>query len=219
MPPDLRLIQPYTMMPAARLKALASLVQGCPGVLVQCGVYNGGSAALMAACMPADEVWLFDSFQGLPEPGPEDGGKAHRKFHEIPRGQWCRGNILAVREVFNLVSPEPPLHIISGWLQDTLSASGCPIPDVLHVDVDFYEATLLALQRFVPSMLPGALIIVDDYGHWRGAKLACDQFFNRPGQGFDDIPGDPTRYWFKECQWPRLGRSHECADGLLVPLS
>jgi len=196
----LEIIQPYTMMPAARLEALAALVQRAPatGDIVQCGVWNGGSAALMAqTVLPPRTVWLFDSFQGLPAPGPKDGAKAQRKFDRVGPG-WCEGSEEAVREVFAAIRwPEKLLHIIPGWLADTLpTVEPGPIA-VLHIDVDFYDATRAVLEQFASLVVSGGLIIVDDYGHWEGARRACDEFLCIPlGPGRVLLPGgDPTRYW------------------------
>jgi len=193
-------IQPYTMLPIARLKALAALVRRAPatGDIVQCGVWNGGSAALMAqTVLPPRAVWLFDSFQGLPAPGPKDGAKARHKF-DYASPDWCKGSEEAVREVFAAIRwPEKLLHIIPGWLADTLpTVEPGPIA-VLHIDVDFYDATRVVLERFAALMVPGGFIIVDDYGHWEGARHACDEFLCIPlGPGRKlRLSGDPARYW------------------------
>ncbi len=189
------LVQPYTMLPRVRLHALALLVRGHAGVLVQCGTWNGGSAALMSLVMPASDVWLFDSFQGLPEPMPEDGKRARYKFTTCTEGQWCRGSEAAVHEVFNLINHPPAhLHVVPGMLQDTLvGLEVTPAPTVLHVDVDFLAATRLVLQHFCPTMAPGSLVIADDYGHWQGARRACNEFFGTPGESLAE--DDPTHYW------------------------
>jgi len=192
----LEIVQPYTMMPAARLAALAQLVRDVPaGDIAQFGVWNGGSAALLASAVrPPRTVWLFDSFQGLPAPGPQDGAKAHDKYSRVGRG-WCEGSEEMVREVFAAIRwPKRLLHITPGWLEDTLPTAKIGPLAVLHIDVDFYEATKLVLMRFADSVVKGGIIIVDDYGHWEGARRACDEFMTVAGRVL--LPdGDPTRYW------------------------
>lgn len=189
-------IIPYTMMPNSRLRSLSKLVvwQGKSGAMVQCGVWNGGSAALMAYMLPASDVWLFDSFEGLPPPGPKDGPKAHRKFAAAPPG-WCQGEQDKVREVFGKIGwPMTHLHIVPGWFADTLETVDIGPLTLLHIDADFYDSTLLPLQRFYPLLQPGGLLIVDDYGHWPGAKAACDEYL-QGALGNELQPGDPTRWW------------------------
>lgn len=192
----LEVVQPYTMMPVARLEALAALVHDAPaGDIAQVGVWNGGSAALLADTIrPPRTVWLFDSFQGLPAPGPQDGAKAHDKYSRVGRG-WCEGSEEKVREAFAAIRwPDRLLHIVPGWLEDTLDTVDIGPIAVLHIDVDFYEATGLALRRFADLVVGGGLLIVDDYGHWEGARRACDEILPTPGHVL--LPdGDPTRYW------------------------
>ena len=192
----LRIVQPYTMLPTARLDALARLVREAPadGAIVQCGAWNGGSAALLAdAVRPRRDVWLFDSFQGLPAPGSRDGAKAHQKYDRVGPG-WCGGDAAKVQEVFAAIHwPEELLHIVPGWLEDTLATVDTGPIAVLHIDVDFYAATKLVLQSFVDLMVTGGFLVVDDYGHWEGARRACDEFM--PVAGHVLLAGDPTRYW------------------------
>lgn len=191
-------VQPYTMMPVARLEALAELVRDAPaeydGAIVQCGVWNGGSAALIAqAVLPPRDVWLFDSFQGLPKPGMKDGAKAQSKYVHVGPG-WCQGSEEQVRDVFAAIGwPEKLLHIIPGWLADTMSTVKIRPIAVLHIDVDFYDATKAVLERFADLVAGGGILIVDDYGHWEGARRACDEFMPTPGNVL--LPDDPTRYW------------------------
>lgn len=47
---------------------------------------------------------------------------------------------------------------------------------VLRLDTDWCESTKLELEVLYPRLVPGGLII-DDYGHWQGAKKAVDEYF------------------------------------------
>jgi O-methyltransferase len=196
MPDILTTITPYTMMPHSRLRALCNLLswQGKAGAMVQCGVWNGGSAALMADSLPATHVWLFDSFEGLPAPGSKDGAKAHRKF-EAASSDWCRGEEARVREVFRKIEwADERLHITPGWFSSTLATVETGPLTLLHIDADFYDSTMLPLQQFYPLLVKGGLLIVDDYGHWPGAKAACDEYL-QGDPGNELHAGDPTRWW------------------------
>lgn len=195
----IRLVQPYTMMPETRLRALQRLIaqKGMQGTMVQCGVWNGGSAALMAATLPATEVWLFDSFAGMATPGPKDGQKAKDKYDAITN-RWCKGEQAKVREVFHTIGwDETRLRIVEGWFSMTLAGAQVGALTLLHIDADFYESTMLPLQHFYPLLVPGGLLVVDDYGHWPGARAACDEYLG--GQTSHELcPRDPTRWWWKE---------------------
>ncbi len=193
----------YTVIPETRLDGLANLMGAAPaaGCFVQCGVGNGGSAAAIAVAdgMLADygrPYYLFDSFEGMPKPGPEDGQKAAEKW----RPDWCRGDPKNVRAIFDQLELPAPI-IVEGMIQDTLPITETGMISILHLDVDWYEATMLALAILAPRVGLGGLIIVDDYGHWQGARRACDEYLGtravRFGPGYELLPeqGDPTRFW------------------------
>lgn len=194
----------YTVMPETRLDALANLMGAAPaaGCFVQCGVGDGGSAAAIASAdgTLADEgrpYFLFDSFEGMPKSGPRDGSKA---YHKGRARTWCKGDPQNVKKIFALLKlPEP--MIVVGMIEDTLPITDTGSISVLHLDVDWYEATMLALSILAPRVGLGGLIIVDDYGHWEGARKACDEYLlthgDRYGPMRELLPGggDPTRFW------------------------
>lgn len=198
---EIRDLIEYTVMPETRLDALANLMSAAPlkGCFVQCGVGNGGSAATMAvADIAVRQYFLFDSFEGMPWPGPNDERKAFRNWHP----DWCKGDPEKVREIFGKLNlPDPT--IIIGMIQDTLPLTATGPIAILHIDVDWYEATKLTLVTLAPRVVIGGLIIVDDYGHWDGARKACDDYFSVPhrrdvyGRCQELLPGDgdPTRFW------------------------
>jgi hypothetical protein len=73
-------VKPYTMLAYPRLSTLYKLASrfergGVSGSFIECGVCNGGSAAVIAAAARDNDnrhIWLFDSWEGLPEPGERD---------------------------------------------------------------------------------------------------------------------------------------------------
>jgi O-methyltransferase len=172
-------------------------MQTIPGAVVECGVANGGSAAVLwHAAGKKRHLWMFDSFEGLPEPTAEDGGRAMSQWvsrHVAPDG-WCKGSFKMVKEVLNLAQvPGKNIHIIPGWISETLPTC---IPNikyiaVLHVDVDWYRPTMDTLKWLYPLVVPGGIVIVDDYDAWPGCRLAVDEF-----QKANGIPTCST--WRKE---------------------
>lgn len=153
-----------------------------PGAAVECGVCAGGSgAALWHASGGKRDLWLFDSFEGMPAPTPEDGGRAYCQYEyrtQKPEG-WNVGSIENVRKVLELVgAPKKLTHIVKGWFADTLPKYASKIGPIaaLHLDADFYAPTKIALRYLYPLVISGGVVIVDDYGGWQGCKQAVDEF-------------------------------------------
>jgi O-methyltransferase len=186
-----QLVQPYTMVGFERLMNAYDLVQrveanGLPGAIVECGVYKGGSAAVMTlAASPQREVWLFDSFEGLPEPTAEDGAMAveyagQRASGALePIGQ-CVGPLDVVKELFfeKLDIDPSRVHIRQGWFQDTLPIAKNEIGPiaVLRLDGDWYDSTKVCLENLYDLVIAGGFVLIDDYGYWEGCRRAVDEF-------------------------------------------
>ena len=180
----------YTAIPAQRLSALYWLAWGLrdlPGAMVQTGVWNGGSAALMHYALESSGVfrntYLFDSWQGMSAPTEQDEHKTHVYYDEIHEGEWMVGSKAAVHHIHDAQGLRGYNPIV-GWLAQTLPPFiiGCPPLALLHIDVDFYEPTLLSLETFYHRVVPGGLVIIDDYGHWKGCKAAVDEFLAKRGK-------------------------------------
>jgi len=179
-----RKVRAYTWVGVPRLERLYRLGRAInnslsvPGDIIECGVYNGGSAAVMAYAgmlqsrVPRD-LWLFDSFSGLPRPSDRD---------EVAAWKWvgeCRGDPRKVEELFrNLHIPNSRYHLVRGWFRHTFPSVGIQIQQVslLHLDVDWYESTKLCLEYFYDKVVPGGFIVIDDYGYWNGCKIAVNDF-------------------------------------------
>lgn len=179
----IRFVRPqYTMIKPPRLRVLYELSeaidkQGIEGDIVECGVYKGGSAAIMATAQRKPmirNIWLFDSFEGLPPPTQEDGEFERSNYY---RG-WCEGHVEDVEEVWKELSlPRERLHIVKGWFQDTFSYTDIPKIALLHIDADWYASVKISLEKFYPHVTRGGYIEFDDYGSWEGCKKAVDEFF------------------------------------------
>lgn len=150
--------------------------EGIAGDWVECGVYNGGSAALLAfalrGSLPARQLWLFDSFRGMPPPAPADGPHAPGLQGKIV------GNEQNVRRLLRKVAaPEDRVHIIPGWFQETLPQARIDRVALLHIDADWYESIRLCLEHFYDLLEPGAVVILDDYfSTWPGCRVAFEEF-------------------------------------------
>ena len=175
---------PYTQVNRKRQENLLRLARNVeankiPGAIVECGVLDGGTAAIMAFATAgsAREVHLFDSWQGLPKTTEKDGVEA-----KVWEGE-CVGSQTRVRSVMNLLKiPGERLHFHQGWFQDTFPVTSIERIALLHIDADFYDSVRLSLETWFPKISPGGYVQFDDYEAFIGCTRAVDEFLSdRPG--------------------------------------
>jgi hypothetical protein len=185
---------PYTMTTPQRQWALLTSVEhidrhGIPGDIVECGVWRGGNMMLARLARkintPFRRYRLFDTFLGMSEPTPIDvsftGEPARVEFDanaRSDRNDWC----YASREDVERNLASIGLHdaiLCQGRVEDTLREPA-NLPDriaLLRLDTDWYESTAVELEVLYPRLSPGGVLIIDDYGHWQGARRAVDEYF------------------------------------------
>ena len=155
------------------------------GCIIECGVAEGGTAAMMALTNKQNQkiqrtLFLFDSFEGLPDPTEEDyiGHTTGEFIRPLSRGD-CLGTIDQVRDLFiNTVKmDQSKFHLIQGWFQDTVTSFDIKQKiSILRLDGDWYESTKIPLIHFYPHVSIGGAIIIDDYATCYGARKAVDEF-------------------------------------------
>jgi O-methyltransferase len=162
------------MIGSRRARALRRMARVCddervPGDFVDCGCFNGGSSVMMSSGAPAREVWAFDSFEGLPEAGPRDPDRAGELVGQLVASEQ------KVREAFTRFASPERLHVVKGWFKESFPEAAPAVAQVaiLHADGDWYESVKLTLETFEPKVSPGGFVVIDDYGHWEGAKEAA----------------------------------------------
>lgn len=165
--------------------------RGVDGAIVECGVAEGGTAAMMAMTNRelggADrEKWFFDSYEGLPEPTAEDyhDGRAGEFIRPLPKGS-CLGTIEQVSELLfdNLGFNRERTHLVKGWFQDTVPAHRDDLDRiaVLRLDGDWYESTKIPLDNLYEKVSLGGVVIIDDYATCFGSRKAVDEFREEQG--------------------------------------
>ena len=192
----------FTMLGAARGRTLFTLARqlerdGIAGDIVDCGVWNGGSTALLSAgASSGRRIWAFDSFEGLPE--------ASIEVDSVESAGWegsCQGTEENVRLAIQLSGANPDLRVVKGWFQDTFPTVQDEIQQVglIHADGDWYDSVQLTLRTFYPKLAVGGYVVVDDYHFWAGAKTAADEFRTQNGitASLREIDGNAI-YWRKE---------------------
>lgn len=179
----------YSKSTKERLAAMAAAVrridaEGIEGDIVECGIWLGGNIILARKLSPQRTCWLYDTFSGMPEPGPFDVKRSG--VRAIDRyagkiGKWTAASIDEVRRALKETETldEARVRFIEGRVEDTLKDQA-NIPDkiaLLRLDTDWHASTKVELEVLYPLLVPGGILIVDDYGHWQGARKAVDDYF------------------------------------------
>ncbi|MBI3021799.1 MAG: class I SAM-dependent methyltransferase [Candidatus Omnitrophica bacterium] len=154
------------------------------GAIVECGVYRGRTLSMFAYWMqrPAHaqrHLFGFDSFRGFPAPTPNDGG--NREAHEGNYGDTSPAIVRAFLEASGIPREfmETRCHLIPGFFSETVP-NWTPQPiALLHVDCDLYESTMQVLTLLAPQVVPGGVILFDEYEEPRypGARQAIEEYF------------------------------------------
>jgi O-methyltransferase len=196
---DIALVEaasPYTMTTPAALVALADAVRhlvaaGVEGAIVESGVWRGGSMMAVARTLMDEghddvDLYLFDTFEGMPAPSGRDvrwsGESAHdllaRDLDVDTSKLWARAGLEDVQRVMALTGyPASRVHYVKGRVQDTMPEHAPDRIALLRLDTDWYESTCHELTHLYPRLSPGGILIIDDYGWWRGQREATDEYF------------------------------------------
>ena len=194
----LKTVRPYTMTSTERVLALVQATRyvsrnRVPGAFVECGVWRGGSmlASALTLCAEGDterELFLFDTFEGMSAPTDADrdlaGSAASDLLASSPKGSSVRAdaNLEDVKHTMSLVGyPPERIHFVAGKVEDTLPHAALGEIALLRLDTDWYESTAHELKHLYPALAVGGVLIIDDYGHWMGARRATDEYFAQPG--------------------------------------
>jgi O-methyltransferase len=158
------------------------------GDIVECGCFKGRSSYLFCTYAKyilgefcGEGYHIFDSFQGISEPGindqinsPDFGKTGH---HFLDSGAFSA----SLEHVKKTLESFPNIHYHPGWIPDTFD----DIPDLsykfVHLDLDLYDPIRASIDYFYPRLVPGGVIVIDEYGfpRWPGAKRAVDEFCDK----------------------------------------
>jgi hypothetical protein len=191
-----RRVRRHTMTTAPRIAALCDGIEylvrhRIEGDLVECGVWRGGS--MMAAALTllrlgdtSRDLYLFDTYAGMPEPSAADVPSPYDAYYS-PHARWRRtqrsGPVVAtpleeVRQRMERTGyPRERIHLVPGMVEETLPAHAPERIALLRLDTDWYASTRHELVHLYPRLSDGGVLIVDDYGHYEGARRAVDEYF------------------------------------------
>ena len=196
------LIRRNTMLGPERIQNLTRLAQRIedeeiPGDVVECGVYRGGSAAILARRATHSRlgrtVWLFDAFQGMPPATASDGPQA---------GSWVGNLRSSPRRVGRLLrrtgADMTRVRIVPGLFQETFRATHIAQIALLNIDADWYESVKLCLETFYDAVAAGGIVSIDDYGLWPGCRQAVDEFIRNRQLAIRMQRVEETAGWFQK---------------------
>ena len=149
-----------------------------PGDIAEVGVFRGGTAKVICEAKGARQLHLFDTFEGLPEPGKIDSA--------FQKGQYA----CSLNDVREFLNGYDGVHFYKGYFPGT----GEPVRNThfsfVHLDVDLFESTAQALKFFYPRLAPGAVLISHDYVDFPGVRKAFDEFFHDKPEPVIEMSGN-----------------------------
>lgn len=192
-------VKPWTMTSPEKLHALISAVRhvvkhDIPGDIVECGVWRGGSMqaaarTLIEAGDTTRDLYLFDTFEGMPPPTEEDrrqdGKSAAVMLEQSERtaGVWAVATLADVQDGMAQVPyPAERVHYVQGMVEDTVPGQAPEQIAILRLDTDWYASTKHELETLYPRLSPGGVLLLDDYGWWLGARQAVDEWLAETGE-------------------------------------
>jgi len=133
---------------------------------------------------PAD-LYLFDTFDGMTAPTDIDIDPAGRSAREMLAVEdratsdvWAYAPFEDVRANMRSTGyPSELIHYVQGPVEQTLPGSAPEKIALVRLDTDFYESTRHELEHLITRVSQNGVLIVDDYGHWEGARRAVDEWF------------------------------------------
>ena len=186
----LEIVKPYTMTSVERINELFDSLEyirlnKIEGDFIECGVWKGGNILgiieyLSYHNMLDRKVWLYDTFQGMTQPEEVDVDLSNNKASDILHHVLCYSSLAEVIDNLSVSNfPKENIKYVVGDICETLNYY-FNIPNkisLLRLDTDWYKSTKKEMDILYPLLVDKGVLIVDDYGHWRGSKLAVDEYF------------------------------------------
>jgi len=168
--------------------------RGIAGAFVEVGCGRGGSAIAIACGKARTRAfYVYDAFTMIPPPSLQDGPDAHARYATIVSGKAIGSGMTQyygyennlydqVHQAFATFGLDPDthaVHLMRGLFKDSLRPA-FPIA-LAHIDCDWYESVMTALERIDPYLISGGTLIVDDYDHWSGCRRAVEEYLYHKG--------------------------------------
>ena len=194
------IISGYTMTSHERIFALMKSIDfvkhnNVDGDFVECGVWRGGNLILFQKFIEkynlSKKIYAYDTFEGMSEPDKIDetfkGESSKDLLNKLYKKKVDRKksiliadcSIEQVQENFKKFSNKNNLTCIKGPVEKTLDLKE-NLPNkisILRLDTDWYSSTKKELEVLFPLLEKNGILIIDDYGFWKGARKAVDEYF------------------------------------------
>lgn len=190
----IRRVLPYTMTSPERIFALIQAIKyivknRIRGDVVECGVWKGGS--IMAVAMTLlklncreKTLYLFDTFEGMTQPEEWDVTYYGQPAKDILDQVRCYASLAEVEStVCGMGYDRSKIRFVKGRVEETIPDQAPDEISLLRLDTDWYMSTRHELNHLFPRLVQGGVIIIDDYGHWRGSQRATDEYVEQ-----NDLP-------------------------------
>jgi hypothetical protein len=186
---------PFTMTDPAKVFGLVQAVRyvtahGIPGAIVECGVWAGGSTMAVARTLlqvgdTSRDLYLYDTYEGMTMPTGADVAMDGTTGEQLlasadpddPGSAW---SIMPLEQVHENVArvgyPGERIHYVKGMVEETLPGQAPETIAVLRLDTDWYQSTRYEMEHLYPRISPSGVLIVDDYGWWKGSQQAVDAY-------------------------------------------
>lgn len=161
----------HTMIGTQRLKNIQELAEiviknKIPGDFIETGVWRGGATIFMRAILKAynikdKNVWVADSFEGLPSPNPALYSADKEDLHYThPELSVSLEQVQENFKKYDLLDDQ--VKFLKGWFKDTLPTAPIEQLSLLRLDGDMYESTIDSLNALYPKLSQGGYVIFDD---------------------------------------------------------
>lgn len=186
----------YSMTTRLRMWSLINSInyvsnKNIKGDFVECGVWKGGNLMLFNFLNQKyklnKKIYGYDTFEGMPLPSrfdfKYDGRSALNLYSKRTRSKdgWAKSSFDEVKSNLLTECSLDNIHLIKGLVEDTLLIKK-NLPkkiSILRLDTDFYESTKIELEILFPLLEEDGILIIDDYGHYKGSRKAVDEYFKK----------------------------------------
>ena len=179
----------------ALVKCLENVVENnIEGDFVECGVWRGGNLILSQKIFDKHssnkKVYGYDTFSGMTEPSSNDvdfrldfAETLMKKTNKIDNKKNIWAFVSKEKVLFNISKffKKHNIKLIEGDVRETLLVNE-NLPSkisILRIDTDWYDSTKVELEILFPLLQKKGFLIIDDYGHFMGAKKAVDEYFEK----------------------------------------